>query len=1135
MVNGIYNSNDILDKYKKKWVEECCMKDIFGNSNFELDEIGGENLISNSKLFEVFSGQSNLTNESYHGFNIRHLDNIDGNNSCEFTSWELPKVGDFNHNDLFTLSFWAKGTEIQVFLHGSENFITNKVLQSNGIAVRKSRYSDGCTLFKLTDNWERYYVTWQLNCKGDLNISKTLLIRVEGGNEAKICGVKFEKGDLFSNYSNKFEQSFNNFLIDNSYQIIKDSNLFDEKFYNDNYPDVAKLGCDPINHYLNQGVHEHCIPNSAFKEEEYLSKNKSLNGLNPFVHYILYGGGQIPCNIIKKLNRYPISLENFHKILQVFEKGVTIIIPIFNAYEDTKKCIESVLEHTTVKFNLILIDDKSTDLRISKLLDEYEIFPNIKIIRNEVNKGFTKNVNIGLNQTDDDVILLNSDTLVTPRWIQKIIIAAYSEEDIGTLTPISNASDISVPIINKNNPIPSFLNVNTMSYLVEKVSINGNLVAPTGNGFCLFIKRDTINDVGLFDEKNFGKGYGEESDFTSRAKNNGWKNIRNDSIFIYHKRSASFSLNKANNLKKKHGEILAKKHPNIFDEWRLFVNSEELDNSIQSVKYHIDNFEESLAKENILYITSISNNKPVIDNLNEVSSKYNIFLLSVDLFKLKLWTYSNNEFIPIKEIKFNSTFPNLNSLNCFYLKLLNALNIEFIFLQFNNTFKFLKYAPFISPIVLASKIGIPVLYGDNSIELINPITKIKKNRDRLLNNIIDENDSGVVYTAIFGNYEDLLEPKFINEDLDYICFTDNPNLKSNVWDIRLIDEPDLDNVRKARKVKILPHKYVGEYDYSLWVDAGFQIIGDLKQFINNYSTGKSFMSCIHTDRDCIYDEAKECLNRKKDDEHRFNAQIDFYKKNNFPEKFGLIESGVIFRKHNLPNVIKTMEDWCSNVINFTNRDQISLPYVLWKNNLMVDKYRLFYWKNPYFEHFYHQNFDSKDISLTNFRVLIIESEENKFLTEKSVGNIKKFNENIPITIIKRDDLKEINEFIMNIDEDFLVFLQSGDLIRQELIDYISKDHTYNLNNVGAIVFDYISYYNVNNSNIIKSNDFSLYSDFISNNVLINRHAIISIGGFDSGNIVNFIRENIIKLNENNFNIQKENNLGFKLTNVKIIE
>ena len=101
-----------------------------------------------------------------------------------------------------------------------------------------------------------------------------------------------------------------------------------------------------------------------------------------------------------------------------------IIIPIYNAFDFTKKCIETVIEHTDLtKHTLLLINDKSTDQRILPLLNLFTTeYPslNITIINNESNKGFVRTVNIGMQHSSRDVVLLNSDTEVTKNWLPKI-------------------------------------------------------------------------------------------------------------------------------------------------------------------------------------------------------------------------------------------------------------------------------------------------------------------------------------------------------------------------------------------------------------------------------------------------------------------------------------------------------------------------------------------------------------------------------------------------------------------------------------------------------------------------------------------------------------------------------------------
>lgn len=217
-----------------------------------------------------------------------------------------------------------------------------------------------------------------------------------------------------------------------------------------------------------------------------------------------------------------------------------------------------------------------------------------------------------------------------------------------------------------------------------------------------------------------------------------------------------------------------------------------------------------------------------------------------------------------------------------------------------------------------------------------------------------EKEKIVVYTAITGNYDELLIPEYVNNNFDYICFTDNKDLKSDFWEIRLMEDLDLDNIRKARHYKILPHLYLKEYDYSLWVDANFRIIGNLENFLNKYVKNNKLMCIIHEKRNCIYDEADACINLKKDSEKIITSQMRKYKTEGYPENHGLIASGILFRNHKESKVIKLMNDWYKEIINHSRRDQLSFNYACWKNGFDYDKCDRHYWRNEYFESVSHK-------------------------------------------------------------------------------------------------------------------------------------------------------------------------------------
>ena len=242
-------------------------------------------------------------------------------------------------------------------------------------------------------------------------------------------------------------------------------------------------------------------------------------------------------------------------------KACTIIMPIYNAHDATKAAIESVIQHTDLKTNkLLLINDKSTDERIGELLSSYQD-PNIIVQHNQENLGFVKTVNIGMKFDKNDVLLLNSDTEVTANWLEKIKTCAYQDDNIATVTPLSNNATLaSVPKAFVPSVLPEGYSLDKMAELVENCSYKEYPEIPTGHGFCLFIKRDVLNKVGYFDEESFGKGYGEESDFCYRCFNYGYRHVLCDDTYIYHKESQSFTDSKIERIKKA-GEIIEKRYP----------------------------------------------------------------------------------------------------------------------------------------------------------------------------------------------------------------------------------------------------------------------------------------------------------------------------------------------------------------------------------------------------------------------------------------------------------------------------------------------------------------------------------------------------------------------------------------------
>lgn len=256
----------------------------------------------------------------------------------------------------------------------------------------------------------------------------------------------------------------------------------------------------------------------------------------------------------------------------------TIIVPVYNAFDEVLACLRSVLRHTSGTFRLRVIDDASPDGKLTDFLPQDVLAdPRVRVSRNAQNLGFVQTCNLGMRQAaPDDVVLLNSDTEVTAEWLGKMQEAAYSRPRVGTVTPLTNNGTIaSVPDVLADNPIPPGYGVDEFARLIERASAREYCRVPTCIGFCTYIKREVLDRVGYFDQQSFGKGYGEENDLSCRAQAAGYVDIIDDATFVYHKGRTSFQ-DRTDGLVEKHLKVLQAKHPGYLRGVEKFVRRNPL-------------------------------------------------------------------------------------------------------------------------------------------------------------------------------------------------------------------------------------------------------------------------------------------------------------------------------------------------------------------------------------------------------------------------------------------------------------------------------------------------------------------------------------------------------------------------------
>lgn len=260
------------------------------------------------------------------------------------------------------------------------------------------------------------------------------------------------------------------------------------------------------------------------------------------------------------------------------QQVIDIIIPVYNAYDDLQRCLDSVRRTTSPRHRIILIDDCSPDSRIGDYFEGLRKLadPTLTLLRNETNLGFVGTVNRGMALSQNDVVLLNSDTIVTVDWLEKLIRCAHADPTIGTITPFSNNAEIcSFPNFCQENALPEGLTAEDLNRAIEAAAVPMYPDIPTGVGFCMYIRRTLMNSIGLFDDETFRLGYGEENDFCMRAIAAGWRNVLCDDTFVQHVGSRSFDTKKQALANENMQRLLAK-HPDYMQRVMAFIGADPI-------------------------------------------------------------------------------------------------------------------------------------------------------------------------------------------------------------------------------------------------------------------------------------------------------------------------------------------------------------------------------------------------------------------------------------------------------------------------------------------------------------------------------------------------------------------------------
>jgi GT2 family glycosyltransferase len=244
------------------------------------------------------------------------------------------------------------------------------------------------------------------------------------------------------------------------------------------------------------------------------------------------------------------------------QRAVTIVIPVHDGGPVVLACLASVLASVSTPARVMVIDDGSSDPELIQALDDLARRRKITLLRHPRTQGFPASANAGIRAAKErDVVLLNSDTLVPPNWLQRLSAAAYSARDVGTATPLSNdASILSHPGPAGINPRPDQAATNRLDRLADLANGAATVDIPVGVGFCLYLRRDCLNAVGVFRADIFAQGYGEENDLCLRARRLGWRSVAATGVFVGHVGGTSFG-GSAIHLRRRNSRIIEQLHP----------------------------------------------------------------------------------------------------------------------------------------------------------------------------------------------------------------------------------------------------------------------------------------------------------------------------------------------------------------------------------------------------------------------------------------------------------------------------------------------------------------------------------------------------------------------------------------------
>ncbi len=291
-----------------------------------------------------------------------------------------------------------------------------------------------------------------------------------------------------------------------------------------------------------------------------------------------WGGYKFSRN--RSLGAVSSFVANERQLAPLLPEPVVLLASVYRGSQYLRPFFTSLLVNTSSPYSLIVIDNGNDDPAIVSYLRALAAaHDNVTLVRVEENRGYVGAMCLAIEYAPPDrhVVVLNTDTVLPPNWLERLVGPIFEDPTIASATPFTNAgTSASFPALGVDNTLYLGLPVETIDAALAQVDGQEcRIDLPSGVGFCMAHNRAAIDRIGWYDREAFGKGYGEENDWCLRARRAGFRNVLVPNLFVYHKHGGIYQEEKLA-LSRKSLKIVQERYPEYESEVAAFFSADPI-------------------------------------------------------------------------------------------------------------------------------------------------------------------------------------------------------------------------------------------------------------------------------------------------------------------------------------------------------------------------------------------------------------------------------------------------------------------------------------------------------------------------------------------------------------------------------